>query len=65
MNDSSIDLPGMETIDLTDKELPKESCAFIDYKLHHLVSSRPRKYKSYKVTSLFISFPSTSNPELN
>lgn len=48
MNDSSIDLPGMETIDLTDKELPNESCAFIDYKLHHLVSSRPRKYKSYK-----------------
>ncbi|XP_049414110.1 uncharacterized protein LOC125876887 isoform X2 [Solanum stenotomum] len=48
MNDSSIDLPGMETIDLTDKEIPKESCALVDYKLHHLVSSRPRKYKSYK-----------------
>ncbi|KAK4714695.1 hypothetical protein R3W88_020602 [Solanum pinnatisectum] len=48
MNDSPIDLPGMETIDLTDKEMPKESCALVDYKLHHLVSSRPRKYKSYK-----------------
>lgn len=65
MNDSSIDLPGMETIDLTDKGKLKESSALVDNKLHNLVSFRPRKYKSYKVTSLFLSFPSTSNPELN
>lgn len=48
MNDSSIDLPGMETIDLTDKGKLKESCALVDNKLHNLVSFRPRKYKSYK-----------------
>ncbi|KAM3302276.1 putative protein isoform X1 [Capsicum chacoense] len=48
MSDSSIDLPGMETIDLTDKEKVKESCVLVDSKLHNRVSFRPRKYKSYK-----------------
>ncbi|MCD9560360.1 hypothetical protein HAX54_018983 [Datura stramonium] len=48
MNDSSIDLPGMETIDLTDNGKLKESCVLIDNKLHNCISFRPRKYKSYK-----------------
>ncbi|XP_059282991.1 uncharacterized protein LOC132036631 isoform X1 [Lycium ferocissimum] len=48
MNDSSIDLPDMETIDLTDKGKLRESCVLIDNKLHNRVSFRPRKYKSYK-----------------
>lgn len=48
MNDNSIDLPGMETIDLTDNGKLKESCVLIDNKLHNCISFRPRKYKSYK-----------------
>lgn len=48
MNDSPIDLPGMETIDLTDKEKLKESYALVENKVQNLVSFRPRKYKSYK-----------------
>lgn len=48
MNDSAIDFPGMETIDLTDKGKLKESCVLVDSKLHNRVSFRPRKYKSYK-----------------
>ncbi|CAN4104224.1 unnamed protein product [Withania somnifera] len=48
MNDSTVDFPGMETIDLTDKGKLKESCVLVDSKLHNRVSFRPRKYKSYK-----------------
>ncbi|KAJ8532337.1 hypothetical protein K7X08_012260 [Anisodus acutangulus] len=48
MNDRSFDLPGMETIDLTDKGKLKESCVLVDNKLHNHVSFRPRKFKSYK-----------------
>lgn len=64
LNDCCIDLPGMETIDLTDKG-KQESCVLVDNKLQRTVSFRPRKYKSYKVTSLLISFPSALKPELS
>ncbi|XP_016489450.1 uncharacterized protein LOC107809340 isoform X2 [Nicotiana tabacum] len=47
LNDCCIDLPGMETIDLTDKG-KQESCVLVDNKLQRTVSFRPRKYKSYK-----------------
>ncbi|OIT38421.1 PREDICTED: uncharacterized protein LOC109239436 isoform X1 [Nicotiana attenuata] len=48
LNDCCIDLPGMETIDLTDKGKLEESCVLVDNKLQRTVSFRPRKYKSYK-----------------
>lgn len=57
MNDSPIDLPGMETIDLTDKEKLKESYALVENKVQNLVSFRPRKYKSYKVSLSICKFP--------
>lgn len=41
--------PDMETIDLSDKVNLDESCIIVDDSLRYASSSRPRKFRSYKV----------------
>jgi hypothetical protein len=50
-DDSAVDIadPDMETIDLSDKVSLDESCIIVDNALHYAASSKPRKFRSYKV----------------
>ncbi|KAJ8764650.1 hypothetical protein K2173_006732 [Erythroxylum novogranatense] len=44
----SDDMEEMDTVDLTDKVKPEESCVTVDIRKHHGVFSRPRTFRSYK-----------------